>query len=199
MAQRVADEVGELGQRLDARIARADEHEGQLRLGSAAVRSGHRPPRAAEDVVAEVDRVREVLEAERVLGEAGDRQHARDRAEREHRLLVADLEASRVRSRPSPSALARSSAVSRPSSSSACGHIIRSGTTTWRGSSVPDAASGRSGVKSMKFSRLTIVAPRAAEQPCDVGAGEAAAEDERSAAGLPTALPHHRAMVSRFR
>ena len=46
-----------------------------------------------------------------------------------------------------------------PRTSSACGHISRSGTTTWRGSSVPDAASGSSGVYSMKFSCDTIVAP----------------------------------------
>ncbi len=40
----------------------------------------------------------------------------------------------------------RSTAVARPSRSSACGHIARSGTIVWRGSSVPDAASGSSGV-----------------------------------------------------
>ena len=44
--------------------------------------------------------------------------------------------------------------------SSECGHITRSGTTTWRGSSVPEAASGSSAVKSIEFSGLTIVAPR---------------------------------------
>ena len=38
--------------------------------------------------------------------------------------------------------------------------MTRSGTTTCRGSSVPEAASGSIGVKSMKFSGLTIVAPR---------------------------------------
>ena len=37
-------------------------------------------------------------------------------------------------------------AVARPRTSSACGAIIRRGTTTWRGSSVPEAASGRIGV-----------------------------------------------------
>ena len=47
--------------------------------------------------------------------------------------------------------------LTRPSNSSERGHIILSGTTMWRGSSVPEAASGRSGVKSMKFSGLTIV------------------------------------------
>ncbi len=36
--------------------------------------------------------------------------------------------------------------VARPRMSCACGHMTRSGTTTWRGSSVPDAASGSIGV-----------------------------------------------------
>ena len=53
-----------------------------------------------------------------------------------------------------------SRATARPRTRSACGHIIRSGTTAWRGSSVPEAASGSSGVYSMKLSVLTIVAPR---------------------------------------
>ena len=45
-----------------------------------------------EDVVAEGDRVREVTETAAVLGETGHRQRARDRPEREHELLVPDLE-----------------------------------------------------------------------------------------------------------
>ncbi len=55
---------------------------------------------------------------------------------------------------------ALSCATAFPSTNSACGHIIRIGTTVWRGSIVPEAASGSIGVKSMKFSGLTIVAPR---------------------------------------
>ena len=39
----------------------------------------------------------------------------------------------------------------------------------------------------MKFSGLTIVAPRSPEQPRDVAAGEAAARDEHSASRLPRA------------
>ena len=53
-----------------------------------------------------------------------------------------------------------SSATAEPSSRSACGHIARSGTVTCRGSMLPAAASGSSGVYSMKFVGLTIVAPR---------------------------------------
>jgi hypothetical protein len=43
-------------------------------------------------VVAERDRVREVLEAHPVLGETRNRQHPRRRAERDNQLLVGDLE-----------------------------------------------------------------------------------------------------------
>ena len=41
----------------------------------------------------------------------------------------------------STSRASRSSAVARPITRSACGHIVRTGTTVWRGSTVPDAAS----------------------------------------------------------
>jgi hypothetical protein len=43
-------------------------------------------------VVAEVDRIRQVLEAEGVLLEAGNREHPRNRAERDHEPLVPDCE-----------------------------------------------------------------------------------------------------------
>ena len=42
-------------------------------------------------MVAQPDRVREALEADRVLVEARDRQHARDRSERDDQLVVAKL------------------------------------------------------------------------------------------------------------
>jgi hypothetical protein len=46
-------------------------------------RRGYRRLEPPQDVVAEVNRIREGLEAECVLREAGDRQRARDRAERD--------------------------------------------------------------------------------------------------------------------
>ena len=63
-----------------------------------------------------------------------------------------------------------SSAPAVPTMRSACGHICRRGITMWRGSTVPAATSGSSGVYSMKFSGETIVAParptmRASEAP----------------------------------
>jgi hypothetical protein len=51
----------------------------------------------SQHAVAQVDRVGEVLEAERVLREARDGERPRDRARCEHELLVGDLEAARVR------------------------------------------------------------------------------------------------------
>ncbi len=45
-----------------------------------------------KNVIAEVDRVREIPEAVRVLGEPGHGQCAGDRSQREHQALVADLD-----------------------------------------------------------------------------------------------------------
>ena len=92
VTQRVADEIRELGERLDARIARSDEDERQVCLGALAVVLGRGRLEPAQHVVAELDRVGEVLEAETVLGEAGDRQRPRERAQREDGLLVVDDE-----------------------------------------------------------------------------------------------------------
>ena len=145
MAERVADEVGQLGERLDARVTGADEDEAQLPQPLLLVLGGHGGLEAAEDVVAEVDRSRQRLEAERVLGEPGDRQRARGRAERDHDLGVADVDDVLGGLDPCE-ALPVVDRGHLAQSSSACGHISRNGTTTWRGSSVPDAASGRIGV-----------------------------------------------------
>jgi hypothetical protein len=71
VAQRVAHEVGELGERLDARVACADEDEGEVALGARRVERRVGRLELAQDVVAQVDRVGEVLEAEAVLGEPG--------------------------------------------------------------------------------------------------------------------------------
>jgi hypothetical protein len=43
-------------------------------------------------VVAEIDRVGERLETERVIRQPGDRQRARDRAERERKLVLSLVE-----------------------------------------------------------------------------------------------------------
>ena len=156
-AERGLRHVVQLRQRLDPRVAGADEDEAEL---GRIVRVDRRALELQEDVVAERDRVGEVLEAHPVLGETRDGEDAGARAERDHEPLVADLERPGERCRRRPLSRLDRGSRRRRAASSACGHISRSGTTTWRGSSVPDAASGRSGVYSMKFSCETIVAPR---------------------------------------
>ena len=48
-------------------------------------------------MVSEIDRVREILEPDRVLGEAGDRKRSGDRAERQHQVVPRDLERAGLR------------------------------------------------------------------------------------------------------
>jgi hypothetical protein len=95
-AERVGDEVGQLCQRLDARVAGAHEDEAEMRGVDPALDLRVRGLELAQDPVPELDRVREVLEADGVLGEAGDGERARHGADGKHELLVAHLERARV-------------------------------------------------------------------------------------------------------
>ena len=90
VAGRVVDEIGQLRERLDARVARADEDEGQPALPLRVVERRVGVLQLAEHVVAEVDRLGQRLEGEGVLGEARHRHRPRHRAERDHQLLPAD-------------------------------------------------------------------------------------------------------------
>ena len=92
VAERVADEIRKLGERLDSRVTRSDEDEREVRLCSLAVVFGRGRFEPLQHVVAEIDRVCDVLEAEPMLGEPGDRQRAGERAQREDGLLVVDSE-----------------------------------------------------------------------------------------------------------
>ena len=67
VAHRVAHEVVQLGQRLGARVARADEHEAEVAVALLGVELGVRGLELAQHVVAELDPVREVVESARVL------------------------------------------------------------------------------------------------------------------------------------
>ena len=102
--------------------------------------------RQLQHLVAQRGRVRQRLEADPVLGEPGDRQRARDRSERDDQLVVGELDALTVdplhRERPR----CGSAPVTLPITSSVRRSCERSGTTTWRGSSVAPAAPGSSGV-----------------------------------------------------
>jgi hypothetical protein len=81
VAHGVAHEVGKLSECLHAGVAGADEDEGQLAAAMRVRRGGYRNLEPRQHVVSQVGRLGERLEAERVLGEAGNRQRADDRAE----------------------------------------------------------------------------------------------------------------------
>ena len=83
---RAAHEVVQLGERLDAGVAGAYEREREPPLGGVEV--GVREVELVQHVVAQRDRVGEVLELERVLAH-GHGRRARQRAERDHDLVVA--------------------------------------------------------------------------------------------------------------
>ena len=111
-------------------------------------------------MVAEPDRVLERLEAECVLPQAGDREGARDGAVGDDEPFVADreqllfgLDADGAAGRRRAPARGRRGGRSAGTSSAA-------GRRRAAARASPDAASGRSDAKSMKFSRLTIVDSR---------------------------------------
>ena len=74
VAERLAHEVVRLGQRLDAGVAGADEGEGQPPLGVLEVGVGQLE--LVQDVVAQGDRVGQVLELQRVLAQSGHVGHS---------------------------------------------------------------------------------------------------------------------------
>ena len=91
-ADGVLGEVVQLGQRLDARVARADEDEAEVACGLVRIEARRGGLERAQEPVAERDRVGDVLEPLAVLGEAGDGERPRNGAERDDESLVADLE-----------------------------------------------------------------------------------------------------------
>ncbi len=93
----VGDEIGELGKRLDPRVAGTDEDERQVCLAADRIELGVGSLELSQDVVAEIDRVGEVLEPDRVLGEPGNRERPSDGAERKHEMLPGDVERAGLR------------------------------------------------------------------------------------------------------
>ena len=89
VARCIVREVGELRERLDACVSRSDEDEGEPALSLLLVGHGVGGLELAEHVIAQVDRLREGLEREAMLGEPRDRHDTRDRAERDHELVPA--------------------------------------------------------------------------------------------------------------
>jgi hypothetical protein len=90
-AQRPGRQLMQLGHGLDAGEPGAADHERQAARRVLGGRVGEVD--LAQDVVAQADRVGQVLEGERVLGEPVDGRHPRDGAERDHEVRVGDGEA----------------------------------------------------------------------------------------------------------
>ena len=105
VAERIADEVRELGERLDSCVARADEDEREVALGHLRIDDRVGSLELAQDVVSKADGVREVLEPER-RARRGPGSEACGRLRRERRRGArtrARLRPPRSRQRPASS------------------------------------------------------------------------------------------------
>ncbi len=80
VARGVAGHVLQLAEGLDARVAAADEDEGEGGVADRGVAGGGGDVHLLDDVVAQADGLLDGLEPDAVLGEAGDGQRAGDRA-----------------------------------------------------------------------------------------------------------------------
>ena len=88
VAERVLNQVGKLRQRFHSRVAGPDEDEGQLPAAVALGVGGCGDLQPRQHVVPQTDRVAQRLEAERVLGEAGNRKSPDDRSQRDDQIGV---------------------------------------------------------------------------------------------------------------
>ena len=200
VADCVPNEVHQLGERFDARIAGPDEDERQLPSYVGRVEHGSGCFESAEDVVPQTDCVREVVEAETVVGKTGYREHAWDRPDGDDEVLVAE---------------------------DVCPHVRLDRDRSWFLVERGGAAEEKLGVRTHHPQRDDAV-PRlerarrclgqhrreehevveaddrraaVAEIARDVGAAEAASEDQCPSACLPYGMrPYHRSRwPSRFR
>ena len=88
--RRVPGHVLELGERLDARVAATDEHERQCPAPLRFVVDGGGEIESTQHLVAQGDRLLDVLEPDRLLGQPGDRQRPRHRSEGDDDVVVVD-------------------------------------------------------------------------------------------------------------
>src|SRR3954451_1874701 len=183
VAERVADEVGELRQRLDARIARSHEDEREVAPGNLGIDDRIRRLELAKNVVPERDCVGEVLETQRVFGEARNREGAGDGAERDDEVLVFELDAARLRlDIDLPRAFVDLCDLAEDEVGVRAHHPERN-------DDVARLEGARSGFRQRRRVEHEVLAAddRAgggAEQPADVASRDPAAEDERSALGV---------------
>ncbi len=192
MAQSVVHEVGELRERLDAGVARADEHEREVPLLHGRVGREVGKLELLQHVVSEVDGVGDVFEAEGVLAEARHRERAADRAERDDEPLVLHLD------RPE-----RRLDGHRPCGLVECYRtaVDELGARTHhpqRHDDVPRLERPGGGFRKDRRVEHEVLraddrGPAFAEQARDVGAGKAAAEDE----GATLRLSSHRRILTR--
>ena len=92
VAGHAPDEVVQLGHHLDAREAASRHHEGEELLAQPrVVLLDGGLFQGADEVVAQVERVLQVLEGQRVLGQPAQATEVGDRAECEHQVVVAEL------------------------------------------------------------------------------------------------------------
>ena len=165
-----------------------------MRLGALTVVLGCGRLEPAQHVVAEMDRVREVLEAETVLGEPGDRQCARERAQREDGPVVVDSDCLRT-------GLDRGDALLRVERREPTEEQLR--VRAHDPQRHDDVArlerAGRGLGQHRRVEHEVLLADdrrsALAEQASDVRAGEAASEDERAASRVPW-FYDHRVQVS---
>ena len=103
-----AHEVVELGRHLDARESPAGDHEGEeLAAQFRIVILDGSFLEGADDVAAQMERVGQVLERHRVLGQAAQAAEIRDVAERDHQMVVGDRVRVRAEARAGHHHLAR--------------------------------------------------------------------------------------------
>ena len=88
--RRVAGHVLELGERLDARVAAADEHERERPTPLRLVVDGGGEIESTQHLVAQGDRLLDVLEPDRLFGQPRDRQRPRHRPEGDDDMVVVD-------------------------------------------------------------------------------------------------------------
>ena len=194
VAGRVVDEIGQLRQRLDARVARADEDEGQPALPLRVVERRVGVLQLAEHVVAEMDRLGQRLEGEGVLGESRHRHRPRHRAEGDHQLLPADRLRAGV-------GLDRRRARLQVDGGRAPEQQLRvRAHRPERDDRVARLQRPRCGLRQQRRVEHEVLRrddrrPALAEQACDVGPGEAASEDEH--ATTRAALAHLPLLASR--
>ena len=181
--ERVAHEVGQLRERLDARVARADEDERELAEALRFGRGRHRRFESSQDVVSKVDRVRERFEADAVVGEPRDRQRARDGAERDNDVSIPDVEERLFGLDPHALLLRVERRRASEQELGVRAHLPQ------RNDDVPRLERSRRRLREHRRVEHEVLGTddrRAAlaEQPRDVAAGEAAPEHERAALRL---------------